>query len=415
MMHFIYNFIVRLYGVGIWLASSFNPKAKEWIKGRKNVFEDIEQKAQAMGGGKKIWFHCASLGEFEQARPLIERIKKQESSIKIILSFFSPSGYNIRKNYSQADIVCYLPLDTEKNAERFLKILQPDYAVFIKYEFWYNYLRALHKKNIPIAFVSLIIRNDHYLTNWFSGWFREQLSKSQVFLTQDANTLSILNSWGLKNTLISGDTRFDRVLDQKNNITKSPLLLAFKRNRKLIICGSTWQTDIQFIETFIIKHSLDYSEWAWVIAPHNVNSKEIEDLERRFANRNYTLFSKGNVENKNILIVDNVGMLSSIYSYGTIAIIGGGFGSGIHNILEPAVFGLPCIFGPNYHKFKEAVDLINENACISFHNQEDFNRALNLLLINEERDKRAIQCVEYTHRNKGACEIVLNTILPKIS
>ena len=415
MTHIIYNIIIRIYGLMIQLSSLFNEKAKDWIKGRENLFPELKQKVNNLNPGKRIWFHCASLGEFEQARPLLERIKIKHPNTQIILSFFSPSGYNIRKNYSYADLVCYLPLDTPNNAIEFIKIIQPHSAIFIKYEFWYNYLIELNKKNIPVAFVSLIIRENHYLTKWYSTWFRRQLEKTNVFLTQDEDTKLLLESWNFKNVIKSGDTRFDRVSDQKKNISELPLIKNFKANRKLIVCGSTWQKDIEFIEQYLNNSKQDFSKWAWVIAPHNINANEIQDVTRRFDKFNCGLYSEGKTNNLNLLIIDNIGMLSSIYSYGEIAIIGGGFGSGIHNILEPAVFGLPTLFGPKYQKFKEALELIKLGGAITYSSHNEFSKAFDLLLDDSERQLKSTICSNYVSRNIGACEIALNSIIPKIS
>ena len=379
-MRFLYNISIFSYLILIRIASLFNPKAKLWIAGRKGVFQKIklaiDTSKSNSSNSRLIWFHCASLGEFEQGRPLMELIKKQDSSVKILLTFFSPSGYEIRKNYSGADFVFYLPIDTQKNARKFIEIIEPSSVFFIKYEFWYNYLNELKKKNISTYLVSGIFREDHYFFKPFGSWFREQLNCFTQFFLQDEKSEQLLNSIGYENTTISGDTRFDRVFEISSNIQKNNLVEQFIQDKKVLIAGSTWGEDERVVS------SLKLENFKLIIAPHEIDEPHIQSIILQYINSKiirYSLANDQNIASADILIIDNIGMLSSLFQYGTIAFIGGGFGKGIHNILEAATFGLPIIVGPNYQKFTEAKDLIKLGGAFTISSVDDFQKTITLL------------------------------------
>ena len=355
-MHCLYNIGIRIFGFIIYLAAFFNPKAKQWVNGRKNILEKLEP--------ADYWFHCASLGEFEQGRPIIEAIKKQTPNKKILLSFFSPSGYEVRKNYHFADQVCYLPLDSPKNAKTFIKNVNPETAIFIKYEFWYNYLIQLDKKGVKSYVASSIFRKEQLFFKWYGVWFKNILKTINHFFVQNQESKDLLASIDIKESSISGDTRFDQVIQHVKQVKSIPLIEAFKGNQQLIVCGSTWPKD----EELILKTAQKYTNLKWLIAPHNIQNSK--NLARQSKGILYSEATTDNIKKHSILIIDNIGMLSNIYQYANVSYIGGGFDSGIHNILEAAAFGCPTLFGPKHHKFKEAIDLIKLGGSKSIYNKK---------------------------------------------
>ena len=324
-----------------------------------------------------IWFHCASLGEFEQGRPLMEAMKKKDPSVRILLTFFSPSGYEIRKNYSGADHVFYLPLDTPANAKKFIEIVKPSKVFFVKYEFWFNFLKALKRKNIPTYLVSGIFRDDHHFFKSSGAWFRKQLSAFTHFYLQDEKSVRLLNSIGYFNVTLAGDTRFDRVFEVAANVNQNDLIKQFVADKKMLIVGSSWMEDEAIVS------SIKLAPLKLIIAPHEVNKAHLDSMVDRFGSAAsvllYSNANESNVSDAQILMIDNIGMLSSLYQYATVAFIGGGFGKGIHNILEAATFGLPIIFGPNYKKFTEAKELIKLGGAFSIKDSSDFEKTMHLL------------------------------------
>jgi 3-deoxy-D-manno-octulosonic-acid transferase len=407
-MQFLYNLSIYLYLFAIKIASLFNAKAKLWSSGRSENFDKIKS---AINNQQSllIWFHCASLGEFEQARPLIEKYKTQNPTHKILLTFFSPSGYEIRKNYAFADYIFYLPIDTSANAKKFIELIKPKLVFFVKYEFWFNYLNELKRKNIPVYLVSGIFRENHYFFKWYSAWFRKQLNCFTHFYLQDEKSVELINAIGYINATVTGDTRFDRVADIAKNVKSFPLIEQFKQEKKVLICGSTWKED----EKIISDCSLHIADYKLIIAPHEIDDTRINSIIQLFSNSTIVRYSQANPENvktADILIIDNIGMLSSLYQYGTIAYIGGGFGKGIHNILEAATFGLPVIFGSNYYKFNEAKELIHLGGAFSISNNEDFEATVKLL-----GDKMVLQTAShiakyYVQSRVGATDKILNSI-----
>jgi 3-deoxy-D-manno-octulosonic-acid transferase len=414
-MHLIYTIFIHIYALAIRIASLFNSKAKLWVKGRQNIFAELESLIGNKGSEFKnlIWFHCASLGEFEQGRPLIERIREQKPEIKILLTFFSPSGYEIRKNYDGADFVFYLPADTAFNSKRFIEIVKPKAVFFIKYEFWFNYLNELKRLNIPTYLVSGIFREEHYFFKFYGSWFRKQLSCFNCFFVQDKHSLELLNTIGINNVVVSGDTRFDRVAEISKNTTSFPLMELFIQNSSVFIGGSTWPEDERLISEFVGMPDFKKLNCKLIIAPHEIQEDHIQSVIREFSSFSVLRFSDANEQNvkeANVLIIDNIGMLSSLYQYGTIAFIGGGFGKGIHNILEPAALGLPVIFGPKYGKFKEAKELINAGGAFSVSDANELNRTISLLQNSEVLKTTSYISKHYVEIRVGATTIILNSI-----
>ena len=399
-MSFLYNIFIYFYIGILYLISPFNKKVKTMLKGEKECFSKLEN---IKSSDKIAWFHCASLGEFEQGRPLIEEVKKQFPQYKILLSFYSPSGYEAMKNYSLADWVVYLPNDTKKNAKKFVSIVKPDLIFFVKYEFWYNYISAL--KGRRLFQVSLILRESQYFFSWYGKWFAKQLRYFEHFFVQNQETANLLNKIGYKNVTISGDTRFDRVMRIANNAKSFADIEEFCRgDKKIILAGSSWLADERIIEKAIKNLNVKL-----IIAPHIVGEAHINEIQKLFPNS--ILYSElaENKKESDVLIINCIGILSNLYQYCDIAYIGGGFGVGIHNTLEAATFGKPICFGTNYHKFQEAVDLINLKAAYSINNEEELRQVFEQLLNNEEvYNNSAKASKNYVGEKIGACNKIIN-------
>lgn len=369
------------------------------LKGEKECFDKLKSINQ---NDKIAWFHCASLGEFEQGRPLLEEVKKHFPQHKILLSFYSPSGYEAKKDYSLADYIVYLPNDTRKNAKKFVSIVNPDLIFFIKYEFWYNYILEL--KGRRLFQVSLILRENQYFFTWYGKWFAKQLKNFEHFFVQNQQTATLLNKIGYKNITISGDTRFDRVMTIANNAKSFPDIEKFcQGDKKIILAGSSWLADEKIIEKAI--KNLDIK---LIIAPHIVEQSHINEIQELFPQA--ILYSElaENKKESNILIINCIGILSNLYQYCDIAYIGGGFGVGIHNTLEAATFGKPICFGTNYQKFQEAIDLINLKAAYSISNEEELKEILSSLLSDKEKyEKSAKASKNYVQEKVGACKKII--------
>jgi 3-deoxy-D-manno-octulosonic-acid transferase len=404
-----------LYNIGIYLLtglaylfSPFNKKVRLWINGNKNWFESIKNKVSS--GERYVWIHCASLGEFEQGRPLIEAIRKEKPHVKIILTFFSPSGYEIRKNYQMADIVCYLPVDTPANARRFVSIIDPAVVIFVKYEFWYNYLKTLGEKKIPLYLIAGIFSRDQQFFKWYGCFFRRILKNFSWFFVQDRDSSDLLETIGLKNVTVAGDTRFDRVIEIAGNAKDIPILEKFRNGEKLFLAGSSWKEDDDIITEYINRYP---DRMKWVFAPHEIDSGNIERLVKLLKTKHvrFSRFTDDDTDAR-VLILDNIGMLSSAYRYASLAAIGGGFGKGIHNILEPACWGIPVLFGPNHRKFREAIELIQQGGAFSFKNYNDFEEIIGRLLSDEQLYKQASEItVQYVRENTGATRKIMQGIV----
>ena len=394
-MRLIYNISIWLYVVTIRISSLYNLKAKKWVKGRENIFSELE--AVVKNQKNIVWFHCASLGEFEQGKPIIEAYKLNHPTHQILLTFFSASGFEIKKNTALANWVFYLPADTTSNAKKFINLVNPIKVVFIKYEFWFNYMYQLKKQNIPFYSVSTIFREGQVFFKY--QWFAKQLKNVTHFFVQDEKSAELLNSIGFSNFTISGDTRFDSVVANTKNPTKIALVELFSKNKKTIICGSTWAKD----EMILIQYIKNHPENNYVIAPHELDN--ISNLQKQSNGLLYSNANEKNIFTTNVLIIDSIGLLATIYQYGNLAYIGGGFGSGIHNILEAASFGLAVIFGPNYQKFNEAISLINKKGAISISNYEELSSAIDIFNTFDQSI-----ALNYIKENSGATNKILGLI-----
>lgn len=411
---FLYNLFLIFYKIGIQVASLKSNKAKLWLTGRGNIFAKLEQwRSQLPEDQKIIWMHCASLGEFEQGRPLIEKLKENSIDNKIILTFFSPSGYEVRKNYTQVDGVFYLPMDSKMNAQKFITILKPTFVLWVKYEYWFYYLIELKKKNIPVILISAVFRTSQPFFKWYGKMWKQMLSSFDKIFVQNSESVSLLQTIGFaQNTAVAGDTRFDRVIDiARKNAPFPQLLLNFVKNYKVIIAGSTWEED----EEELVHYANANQEIKFIIAPHEIDEERIADLNKLF--KNSILFSQLYDSNTDvqILIIDNVGMLSSLYRLADVAYIGGGFNdSGIHNILEAAVFGKPLIFGPEYNKFIEATLLVEAGGAFSFNNALELEELLNIFLKDEVFLKNSGEiCENFVYKNGGATNKIFEYLYEK--
>jgi 3-deoxy-D-manno-octulosonic-acid transferase len=401
-MLWIYNIGIRIYSFLLHIAAIFNPKAKLFINGRKSIWQHIASKINP--NDHPIWFHFASLGEFEQGRPVLEAFKNQKPQQKIIVTFFSPSGYEIRKNYPLADVF-YLPIDTRKNAERFIKLVNPQQAIFTKYEFWFHYFNELHKKQIPLYLISGIFRPNQTFFKWYGSFYREILTYVSHFFVQNKESVDLLKSIGISQVSLSGDTRFDRVYENAQHPKKLELIEQFCGDAKVFIAGSTWLPDEKLLVALAAKNQ----DWKFIIAPHEIGEAHIQEIEALFPEAiKFSAFSSQLTQaSAQILIIDNIGMLSSLYQYGKLAYIGGGFGAGIHNTLEAAAFGLPVIFGPKYDKFQEAKDLIAIDAAKSISSEDELKIAFENFKSNE---KSSAAAKEYVEQQKGATEMIMGKI-----
>ena len=404
---------MHLLNMGILIASLFNKKALLWINGRKNIFERIKQVINPED--KIVWFHSSSLGEFEQGRPVIEGFRKKHPEYKILLTFFSPSGYEIRKNYNEADYIFYLPIDTISNAERFIRYVNPQLAYFIKYEYWYNFLNTLHEKNIPVFMISAIYRPEQHFFKWYGAWFRKHLRTIKHFFVQNEESKLLLNKIGINNVTVSGDTRFDRVYAILQEAKSFQLIEDFRKNKQLFIAGSTWEKDEEILYDLYSKELKDNGEKGkrkkYILAPHKIDESHINSIINRFEGKavRYSKMVKAEELEADVLIIDTIGMLSHIYRYAAITYIGGGFGSGIHNILEAAVFSKPVIFGPIYQKFLEAKELIELGGAFSIDNSEKLIEIVKKLEENKFFFSRACGITHnYTFQRQGATEKILN-------
>jgi 3-deoxy-D-manno-octulosonic-acid transferase len=401
-MLFLYDLGIRLYSLLIRLASLRSKKAAAWINGRKDLLSRIGE--EIITGENRVWFHFASLGEFEQGRPVLEELKLKAPETSIIITFFSPSGYEIRKDYTLADHVFYLPLDTRTNAREFIRLIEPKFAIFTKYEYWYYYFDELHQKEIPLLIVSGIFRENQAFFKWYGSLHREMLRKVSHFFIQNETSEKLLSNLGLTNITVTGDTRFDRVLKHSKQVKSIPDVEQFCYNWKIFIAGSTWPED----ESLLSDLSQDFPDWKFIIAPHETNSEHIRQLEKLFPSSvRLSNIKSGSNENR-ILIVDSIGLLSSLYQYGDIGYIGGGFGVGIHNTQEAAAFGLPVLFGPNFGKFQEARDMIELGAAFSIKNLNELSKRMQYLCKEEARANSGQLAKDYIQNNAGATGLIIN-------
>ena len=425
-MLFLYNLIIILASQIVKLVALFSPKVKLFVNGRKEVFPILQNKLNP--NDKTIWFHAASLGEYEQGLPVIEKIKVQFPNHKIVVTFFSPSGYEVRKNNTVADATVYLPLDTKSNAQKFIKTINPELVFFIKYEYWPNYLNELKKHQIKTYLISGIFREKQAFFKWYGGFYRNALKTFDYFFVQNESSKNLIQSIGFNNVKISGDTRFDRVVSILERDNSLDFIEQFKDNKTTIVIGSSWPKDENLLVNYINNASDDIK---FIIAPHNIKSEQIANLKLQIT-KSTILFSENvetrliasnentndktrliaSLQKKNVFIIDTIGILTKIYSYADIAYVGGGFGNpGVHNILEPATFGIPIIIGPNYSHFAEAIALVHQEGCVSISNQKELNEAFDNLVFNEDvRHEKGHICSTFVQMNKGATDVILKHI-----
>ena len=410
-MNILYNFGIYTYKQLVNIASFRNLKARKMKQGHKEIFHYLAQNADPEGG--YIWIHASSLGEFEQGRPIIEAIKAHYPEQKIAITFFSPSGYEVRKNYPKADLICYLPFDLPNNVNRFLNILKPKQAIFIKYEFWGNYLNALAKRNIPTYIISAIFRPSQIFFRPYGSYFRRILQNFEHLYVQDENSKKLLKDIGITKVSVTGDTRFDRVLEIRSQAKELPLIEQFSKGNFTLIAGSSWPKDEEIFIDYFNRHP----EMKLIIAPHEIHEEHIQFILSRL-NRTtirYTQADEKNIQKADCIIIDCFGLLSSIYRYGRVAYVGGGFGAGIHNVPEAAVYSIPVIFGPNHKKFKEAKELIIAGGGFSISRSEDFELVMDRLLENKEfLSKAGIIAGQYIQNNSGASKKILKELYPEI-
>lgn len=408
-MHLLYNFSTFLASKLILLSPLFNPKMGLFVKGRKSVVNTL--KSTLKKGDKTIWFHCASLGEYEQGVPIIKKTKEEFPDHKIIVSFFSPSGFEVKKNDKLADCKVYLPLDTPKNAKNFINLLQPSVAIFIKYEFWPNYLFELKKKNIPTILVSGLFRKDQVFFKFYGGFMRRTLNSFSHFFVQDQLSKSLLKQLKISQVTVSGDTRFDRVSDQLSMNNKLDFIALFKQDLFCLVCGSTWPKDESILINYINSFS---NNTKFIIAPHDVNNLRIESLRKKLKVKTvlYSEREKYRISDYQVLIIDTVGLLTKVYSYADVGYIGGGIGmgaNGLHNILEAATFGVPIIIGENYTNFPEAKKLKELNGLFSVATPQEFIDIFNQLKTDASFcEKTGLISKNFIFNNRGATDIILN-------
>lgn len=410
-MRYFYSFGIWFYWLLVRVASLFNEKARFFVDGRLGLFNRLKQ--QLDPNARYIWFHVASLGEFEQGRPIMERIKQEHPDYKILLTFFSPSGYEIRKNYNGADIICYLPMDTVCNAHKFVQMCKPQMAVFVKYEYWINYLHELKSAGIPTYMVSAIFLPSQAFFKWYGGWYRKVLGTFKHLFVQDAQSVELLATIGVTNATACGDTRFDRVLAIAQNAKKLPICESFKRSEKpILIAGSSWPKDEDLLADYF-----NQKDYRIIIAPHETDDAHVQEIIGKLNRKcvRYTQATEETAAQADVLIIDCIGILSSIYQYGDLAYIGGGFGVGIHNILEPAVYGMPVVFGPNYHKFREAVEM--EKAGGAFHIEDggQLTKVLDSLMAPQSTRLSETSAIakQFVAANSGATDLIMQHLFSK--
>lgn len=423
-MRILYTIGIYGYTLGVRIASPFNQKARQMVRGWKESFAKLPQ--APADGEKRAWFHASSLGEFEQARPVLEKFRREHPEYKICVTFFSPSGYEVRKNYPEADFICYLPMDTPSNARRFVEQLRPSVAFFVKYDFWFNYLNQLALRNVPTFIFSAIFRPNQYFFKGYGKWFRRQLGRCFTHLfVQNEESLELLRSHGITQVSIAGDTRFDRVhaiAQDARRFEEVEQFLSQHPDNKVLLAGSSWEPD-----EALIKQYLDHKgeKLTLILAPHVISESHIATIISLFGKEDCTRYSQigkgchgntpqfptSNSQSSKVLIIDNIGMLSSLYRYADVAYIGGGFGRGIHNTLEAITFGKPVVFGPNYRKFKEACDIIALKGGFAHCNYSELAKHLDSLLDNPETYREASEtCTQYLNDNLGSSDLILSVV-----
>ena len=404
-MNALYHIFISFYAFGIKIASLFNAKAKLWIDGRKHILQQI--KSSIKSEDEMVWFHCASLGEFEQAKPVIEKLKNNFPTYKILVTFFSPSGFEHRKNDSLIDYVFYLPIDAKKNAKAFIKMVQPKMVFFVKYEFWFNYIMELKQNNIPTYLISGVFRENQLFFKWYGAWYKQVLNGFTHFFVQNETSKNLLLQHHFTNITFSGDTRFDRVFENTQQPKKLALIEQFKGNDIVLVGGSTWQAE----EQILANYSKLNPHFKIIIAPHDVSENHVLTIEKLFFQNclRYSRANENNVNSQPVLIIDNIGLLANIYQYADIAFVGGGFTGALHNILEPASFGNVVLFGAKHQKFHEAQELITAKGAFEINNETDFGLKMNTILTNLDFYKNNSK--KFVINNIGATNTVIRFLL----
>ncbi|MCR9226486.1 MAG: 3-deoxy-D-manno-octulosonic acid transferase [Flavobacteriaceae bacterium] len=407
-MRFLYNILINIAWLVLRVIALFNAKIKLFVLGRKRTFPLLEEKLNK--GNKTIWMHVASLGEFEQGLPILERLRSKYPGHKLVLSFFSPSGYEVKKNISVADVVVYLPMDSHHKVKRFLNIVDPQLAIFVKYEVWPNYLHHLKRRNVPTILVSAIFSERQIYFKSYGGFMRKSLRKFNHYFVQDEKSKNLLESIGIKNSSIGGDTRLDRVSEILKRNNQLNFMDRFKNNQLCLVAGSTWAEDEKILVNYI---NTATEKIKFVIAPHEIKPAHIDKITSALEKTaiRYSELSGQNLKEIDVLVIDTIGLLTKIYSYANMAYVGGGFATGLHNTMEPAVFGIPIIIGPQFEGFKEAEDLVKEGGIIPISSQDSFDNLMKDLLNNPVSIKTigAINA-DYINLNKGASELIMKYI-----
>ena len=402
----LYNFIIHLYHLSIRIVALFQPKARLWLSGRKHIFDKLET-AFIPTSNPVIWMHCASLGEFEQGRPILESLRKDYPDYQLLLTFFSPSGYAIRKDYQGVDHVFYLPIDSQRNARRFINIVKPKLVIFVKYEFWYHFLNQLSQQKIPCFLISALFRDNQLFFRRYGALYRKMLTFfTHIFVQTSASQKLLTEQLGLQQISIVGDTRVDRVMAIANQPQQYPLIEAFAKGAPVLVCGSTWPPDEEILCTFINQHT---GNWKFIIAPHEIGNAHVQAIHQQLEvpSQRYSQLDASKMEQAKVLVIDNVGMLSSLYAHARLAYVGGGFGKNIHNILEPAAFGIPVIFGPNHHNFIEALELGTRGGGFVINDLSSFKQIFNTLCKNQSYQTACEVTQAFIRQQQGATDQIM--------
>ncbi len=394
-----YNIGIRLYHLGIRIVSLFNPKAKKWLDGRKDLLEKIEKETSGFSG-QTLWVHCASLGEFEMARPIMERLKLNDSNLRIILTFFSPSGYEVRKNYEVANHVFYFPLDTSQNAKRFIEAIRPTKVIFVKYDLWFYHLKEAKKLGAKLMLISAQFRQSQQYFRFYGSAGKAALKLFDRIFLVDENSQKMLREIGIENTTVCGDTRYDRVMEIARLEEPIPTVKSFKGDAKLVVCGSTWAEDEKLLSTCVNQ----FSNTKWVIAPHEIGEANIQRIQKLFPNS--LRLSKLQKEDATVLIVDCIGLLNKLYRYADVVYVGGGFGTGLHNILEATAFGTPTIFGPDHSRFPDAGEMAEKGLAFSIQKEDELRLKLDELLNTNQSELKA-SILKFMESRTGATQAIL--------
>lgn len=410
-MKILYTIGIWFYGLGIRIAALFNEKARQWVNGRKGIFAELERTIS--GKTNPVWVHCASLGEYEQAKPLIEKIKQEQPETKVLTTFFSPSGYTQAVKKPLADYNFYLPLDLPRNARKFIEIVHPKAAVFVKYEFWFNYMHQLHQETIPFYYISAIFRENQHFFKPFGGWFAEQLRQATHFFVQTEKSKELLEQIDIKQVTVCGDTRFDRVKAIAAQVQPFDFMETFRQDRTIIVAGSSWGPDEQLLAQLLQY----FPEYKLVVAPHEISrTPEVKQTFAAYKTALYSSKDESNLADAQVFIIDTIGILNRLYQYSAVSYIGGAFKTGLHNILEAAVYGKPLFFGPHYDHFNEAVQLVSLKGAFSVNSVEEMKVIMTKFENNPEYYSQTCQiCQDYVAQNSGAVDIIYKQIEESIS